>query len=59
MKLNLLVFYGSVRSTRQGFKAARYVANKCRERGHEVFLVDPFEFRLPLLDKMYKRRTRT
>ena len=29
MKLNLLVFYGSVRSTRQGIKAARFVANKC------------------------------
>ena len=54
MKLNLLVLYGSVRSTRQGVKAARYVANKCRERGHEVFLVDPLEFPLPLLDKMYK-----
>jgi NAD(P)H-dependent FMN reductase len=54
MKLNLLVFYGSVRSTRQGIKAARFVTNKCRERGHEVFLVDPLEFPLPLLDKMYK-----
>lgn len=54
MKLNLLLFYGSVRSTRQGIKAARFVANKCRERGHEVFLVDPVEFPLPLLDKMYK-----
>ncbi|MGH8587944.1 MAG: NADPH-dependent FMN reductase, partial [Gammaproteobacteria bacterium] len=54
MKLNLLVLYGSVRSTRQGIKAARFVANQCRERGHEVFLVDPLELRLPLLDKMYK-----
>ncbi|MGH8590257.1 MAG: NADPH-dependent FMN reductase [Gammaproteobacteria bacterium] len=54
MKLNLLVLYGSVRSTRQGIKAARFVANKCRERGHEVFLVDPIEVPLPLLDKMYK-----
>ena len=54
MKLNLLVFYGSVRSTRQGIKAARFVVNKCRERGHEVLLVDPIELRLPLLDKMYK-----
>lgn len=54
MKLNLLVFYGSVRSARQGIKAARFVVNKCRERGHEVFLVDPIDFPLPLLDKMYK-----
>jgi NAD(P)H-dependent FMN reductase len=54
MKLNLLVIYGSVRSERQGIKAARFVANKCRERGHEAFLVDPLDFPLPLLDKMYK-----
>ncbi|MCI0747875.1 MAG: NAD(P)H-dependent oxidoreductase, partial [Verrucomicrobia subdivision 3 bacterium] len=40
--LNVLVLYGSVRSTRQGIKAARFVANACRERGHEVFLVEPF-----------------
>ncbi len=54
MKLNLIVFYGSVRSTRQGIKAARFVANQCRKRGHDVFLVDPLELQLPLLDKMYK-----
>ncbi len=54
MKLNLLVFYGSARSTRQGIKAARFIVTKCRERGHDVFLVDPLDFPLPLLDKMYK-----
>jgi NAD(P)H-dependent FMN reductase len=54
MKLNLLVFYGSVRSARQGIKAGRFIVNKCRERGHDVFLADPLELKLPLLDKMYK-----
>lgn len=54
MKLNLLVFYGSVRSARQGIKAARFVVNKLQQRGHDVFLADPLEFQLPLLDKMYK-----
>jgi NAD(P)H-dependent FMN reductase len=54
MPLNLLVLYGSVRSTRQGIKAARFVASQCRARGHEVTLVDPLEHPLPLLDKMYK-----
>jgi NAD(P)H-dependent FMN reductase len=54
MKLNLLVVYGSVRSTRQGIKAARFVVNQCRARGHDVSLVDPLEWRLSLLDKMYK-----
>ena len=54
MKLDLLVIYGSVRSSRQGIKAARFVTAKLAERGHDVFLVDPLEWPLPLLDKMYK-----
>jgi NAD(P)H-dependent FMN reductase len=54
MSLRLVVFYGSVRSARQGIRAARFVLSECRARGHDVALVDPQEFRLPLLDKMYK-----
>ncbi len=54
MSLKLLVFYGSVRSERQGIKAARFIVNQCRKRGHEVTLADAAEHRLPLLDKMYK-----
>jgi NAD(P)H-dependent FMN reductase len=54
MALDILVFYGSVRTDRQGIKAARFVVNQCRQRGHEVDLVDPMVERLPLLDRMYK-----
>jgi len=54
MALNVLVFYGSVRSDRQGIKAAKFVLNKLSERGHDITLIDPLEYRLPLLDKMYK-----
>jgi NAD(P)H-dependent FMN reductase len=54
MPLDVLVFYGSVRSDRQGIKAARFILNTCRERGHQATLVDPAEDRLPLLDRMYK-----
>jgi NAD(P)H-dependent FMN reductase len=54
MSLNIVVFYGSVRSARQGIKAARFIVSQCRERGHEVQLIDPLEYPLPLLDKMYK-----
>jgi NAD(P)H-dependent FMN reductase len=50
----IILIYGSVRAARQGIKAARYVANACRERGHEVFLADPVAFPLPLLDKVYQ-----
>jgi NAD(P)H-dependent FMN reductase len=53
---NLLipVLVGSVRSDRQGIKAARYVMRLLTERGHQPVLVDPLEKPLPLLDRMYK-----
>jgi NAD(P)H-dependent FMN reductase len=54
MPLRLVVVYGSVRSDRQGIRAARFIVNECRTRGHDVTLVDPLEYPLPLLDKMYK-----
>jgi NAD(P)H-dependent FMN reductase len=52
--LKLVVFYGSVRSARQGIKAARFVVEQCRRRGHQVGLIDAAEYPLPLLDRMYK-----
>jgi NAD(P)H-dependent FMN reductase len=54
MALKTVVFYGSVRSGRQGIKAARFILRTCQERGHDAVLVDALEYRLPLLDKMYK-----
>lgn len=54
MNLKLVVVYGSVRSERQGIRAARFIVDACRGRGHEVALIDPLEFTLPLLDKMFK-----
>jgi NAD(P)H-dependent FMN reductase len=58
MSLRLIAVYGSVRSDRQGIRAARFIVNECRARGHEVTLIDPLEYRLPLLDKMYKEYPR-
>jgi len=54
MSLKIVVFYGSVRAARQGIKAARFMVNQCRKRGWEANLVDPLQYPLPLLDKMYK-----
>lgn len=48
------LLYGSVRDNRQGIKAARYVATQLKERGHTVHFIDPLEYPLPLLNKMYK-----
>lgn len=52
--LQLAVIYGSVRTARQGIKAARFIEKQCNQRGHATTLVDPLEHPLPFLDKMYK-----
>ena len=52
--LKLVALLGSVRSDRQGIKAARYVQRMMEARGHDLTLVDPLEVKLPLLDRMYK-----
>ena len=55
MDLNIAVIYGSVRGERrQGIKAAQFVVRNLEARGHSVTLVDPLEYKLPLLDLMYK-----
>jgi NAD(P)H-dependent FMN reductase len=54
MKLKFAAFYGSVRSERKGIRAARFIVREIQDRGHDVELIEPNEYRLPLLDKMYK-----
>lgn len=54
MRLKCVVLVGSVRSDRQGIKAARYVERSLAARGHEVTVVDPIAVQLPLMDRMYK-----
>jgi NAD(P)H-dependent FMN reductase len=54
VSLNIIALIGSVRSDRQGIRAARYVQRALTERGHVVSLVDPMVVQLPLLDRMYK-----
>lgn len=52
--LKAAVIYGSVRSERQGIKAARFMTGELTRRGWEATLVDPKDSYLPLLDRMYK-----
>ena len=54
MALNILVIAGSVRRDRIGIRPARYLQQCCLSRGHEATLIDPLDYRLPLLDRMYK-----
>ena len=58
MGLMIPVLLGSVRSDRQGIKAARYIIRQLENRGHQPELVDPLEKKLPLLDRMYKEYAR-
>jgi NAD(P)H-dependent FMN reductase len=48
------VIYGSVRTERQGIRAAQYVVRRLHALGCEPVLVDPLEKPLPMLDRMYK-----
>lgn len=54
---NILIFYGSVRDSREGIKAARFVNAKLKEREVRVELIDPLDYDLPLLNKMHKEYT--
>ena len=58
MSLAIPILYGSVRATRQGIKAARFIDNELTRRGHRTTLIDAAELRLPLLDRMYKEYSR-
>ena len=55
MDLTISIIYGSVRSERQGIKVAKFLENNLRKRGIKVHFIDPLEYQLPLLDKMYKK----
>lgn len=52
--LRIPVIYGSVRTARQGIGVARFMMSELKRRGCDPVLVDPLEYRLPLLDLMYK-----
>lgn len=54
MSYTYSVFYGSVRSEREGIKAAVFIKKQLEKRGHRVHFIDAAEYKLPLLDKMYK-----
>jgi NAD(P)H-dependent FMN reductase len=54
MGLKIVVMVGTVRSDRQGIKAAKFVQRGFSARGHDVTLSDPVALQLPLLDRMYK-----
>jgi len=52
--MKIAILYGSVRSDRQGIKAAKFIQNRLTERNHHAVIIDPKESPLPFLDKMHK-----
>ena len=52
--MKVSIIYGSVRSNRNGIRAVKLLDQLCRERDWQVAIIDPMEYQLPLLDKMYK-----
>ena len=54
MAAQILVFYGSYRSDRQGIRLADYLVRSFGERGLETQLIDAKAVDLPMLDRMYK-----
>lgn len=54
MELTIAIVYGSVRTERRGIKVARFLEQQLMERGIKVHFIDPLEYSLPLLDKMYR-----
>jgi NAD(P)H-dependent FMN reductase len=54
MKLTISLLYGSVRTARKGIMAARFLEQKLKERNIIVNFIDPMQYQLPFLDKMYK-----
>lgn len=50
----IAVIYGSVRRERRGIRVARFMMQQLEQRGHKPTLIDPLEYRLPMLDLMYK-----
>ncbi len=54
MSLDIAVVLGTVRTERVGPRVAKYLMRELEKRGHRPTLVDPVEYKLPLLDKMYK-----
>lgn len=54
MPLNISLILSSVRPKSQGLKPAKFILDKCKERGINVTLIDPREYNLPILEMMYK-----
>lgn len=49
--MTIALLYGSVREGRLGIRLVEFLERKLKERGHDVFTIDPLRFELPLLER--------
>lgn len=54
MSFKTVVFYGSYRRDRNGIRAAQFMIDQLKQRGHEVVFADAMEYDFGILDRMYK-----
>ena len=54
MALKAVVILGSVREGGQGTKAAKFIESALKARKWNVTLVNPLEYKIPLLERRYK-----
>ena len=52
-KLKFAIIYGSTRKKRVGIRLVKYLQNQITKNGHNSYIIDPLENKLPLLDKRY------
>ena len=53
-RLSIVVLYGSYREARVGIRAALFVERQLKNAGHQIFMADAMQQKLPFLDKMRK-----
>ncbi len=54
MTHTISILYGSVREDREGIKVAKFLEKKLVRREVKIHFIDPLDYKLPFLDKMYK-----
>ena len=53
-KLKFALVYGSTRKKRVGIRFVKYLANQISKNKHVPMIIDPLEYKLPLLDKRFE-----
>ncbi len=53
IKFNFAILYGSARKKRLGIRFVEYISKQIINKGHNSFVIDPLETKLPLLDKRF------